>query len=85
MQNSATSALFEEDGGQNIIRHESAYKIFAPKQLVTAGEEEEKQHKQHVYNHQPSSGVLAFSDLMGNSPTGFEEEEESGNTPELRS
>ena len=51
MQNSATAALFEEDGGQNIIRHESAYKIFAPKQLVTAGEEEEKQHKQHVYNH----------------------------------
>ena len=43
MQSSATAALFEEDSIQN-SRPESAYKIFAPKQLVTTElNEEEKQ------------------------------------------
>ena len=50
MQSSATAALFEEDGVQN-PRPESAYKIFAPKQLITTElGEEEKQQVHHAYN-----------------------------------
>ena len=50
MQSSATAALFEEDVGHN-PRPESAYKIFAPKQLVTTElGEEEKQQVHHAYN-----------------------------------
>ena len=87
MQSSATAALFEEDVGHN-PRPESAYKIFAPKQLVTTElGEEEKQQVHHTYNKQPSSGILAFSAIMGSSPTGFAEDgsDNVAGTPELRS
>ena len=87
MQSSATAVLFEEDGVEN-PRPESAYKIFAPKQLVTTElGEEEKQQAHHAYDKQPSSGVLAFSAIMGESPTEFavDRSDSVAGTPELRS
>ena len=86
-QVSTSKLLRKEDGVEN-PRPESAYKIFAPMQLVTTElGEEETQQVHHAYDKQPSSGVLAFSAIMGESPTEFavDRSDSVAGTPELRS